>query len=81
MKALTYAAVVLACAGISLLGCSDKLSSPVAPTDQAINQPGSLEKNIIREFSGTMIPIEVTDPGTTKVVDGKTVIRVCTTKS
>jgi hypothetical protein len=44
MKALTHAVVLLACVGISLLGCSDKLQSPVTPTDQSAQGAASLQK-------------------------------------
>jgi len=54
-----------------LMGCSDKINSPVAPIDQ---DQVSLEKKTLREFSGSMDPIEVTDPGTTKEVNGKIMI-------
>ena len=80
MRTIFYAVAFLAMVLLALVGCSDRSVSPVSPTDQSINQPGSLEKNIIREFSGTAYPIEVTDPGTTKEVDGKTIIKGMRTK-
>ena len=79
MKTLTYATIFLACVGLSLLGCSDKSQSPVAPTDQSASQPGSLGKCFIRVFTNTMAanlsdPNVVIDPGTTVYSDGKMIV-------
>jgi hypothetical protein len=57
---------------LSLVGCSDKQNSPVAPIDQ---DQVSLAKHVYREFTGSMDPIEVTDPGTVKEVNGKIIVR------
>ena len=57
---------------LSLVGCSDKQNSPVAPMDQ---DQVTLEKKIHRAFTGTMDIIEVQDPGTTKEVNGKIIVR------
>jgi hypothetical protein len=62
--------VLLAFVGLSLVGCSDKQQSPVSPTNQ-----GSLDKDIIREFTGTDVPLEITDPGTITVHNGITMLR------
>lgn len=70
MKTLTYAAVVLACAGLSLLGCADKLQSPVTPTDQAARGPASLEKCIITNFTFTHSPFGFTGEGDYNLVPG-----------
>jgi hypothetical protein len=75
MKALTYAVVLLACAGLSLVGCTDQAQSPVAPTDNVVQAPASLQKDFIRPFLGREGP-NLTDPGLilypTRTADGKT---------
>jgi hypothetical protein len=45
MKTLNCTAILLAFAGLLLAGCSDKEQSPLTPTDQAVQQPGSLQKS------------------------------------
>jgi hypothetical protein len=46
MRTLTCAVVVLACVGLTLLGCTDKSQSVVAPTDQVglVQDQGTLAK-------------------------------------
>jgi hypothetical protein len=75
MKVIKFLLAALAFTGLLMTGCSDKQNSPIGPTDQSLDQSGYLEKKVVREFSGTMDPIEVTDPGTTKEVNGKIIIR------
>ncbi|MGB8316621.1 MAG: hypothetical protein WCE54_00755 [Ignavibacteriaceae bacterium] len=75
MKTLKFLAALLGFVILLFAGCSDKSQSPVAPVDQSINQPGLLEKKIFREFTATGDPIEITDPGITKEVHGKTILR------
>jgi len=75
MKTFFYITAFLAMVILSLIGCSDKQNSPVGPIDQSLDQPFSLEKKVVREFSGSMDPTEVIDPGTIKEVHGKTIIR------
>ncbi len=75
MKSIKCVLALFAFGGLLLIGCSDKSQSPIAPDDQTINQPGSLEKKIVREFSGPGDPQEITNPGTTKVIKGKTILR------
>jgi hypothetical protein len=55
---------------LSLVGCSDKSNSPVAPADES-----SLGKVTIREFTGTDYPTGLIDPGTTTVHKEKMKIR------
>ena len=76
MKTLKCAVVLLAFAGLLIIGCSDKSQLPVSPADQAINQPVSLEKNFTRDFTGTMT-LTGADPsaGFTKEPDGKIMMR------
>ena len=76
MKALKCFAVLFSFVGLTLVGCSDQLQSPVSPTDQSISGLGSLEKSIIREFTAIMVPTGG-DPnaGFTKYPDGKIMLR------
>jgi len=75
MKTL-YAIILLAFIGLLYIGCSDELQSPVSYSDQTIQAPGSLHKDIIREFTSTEGP-NLLDPGLIvpdpKIVDGKTI--------
>jgi hypothetical protein len=75
MKTLKFLAALLGFVILLFAGCSDKSQSPVSPVDQSINQPGSIEKKTIREFFGTGDPLEITNPGITKEVKGKTIFR------
>ncbi len=75
MKALTFAVALLVFVGLGLLGCTDEALSPVASTDQAIRGPGSIAKSVARDFTFTMIPTGITDPGIFKLPDGKVLIR------
>ena len=70
MKTLKCIIVLFAFVGLWLAGCSDNSQSPVAPTDQS-----SLDKVIIRDFTGTDYPTGLIDPGTTTVHNGITMIR------
>ena len=79
MKTLTCATILLACVGLTLVGCSDKSQSPVAPTVQSASQPASPGKCFIRVFTHTMgpnlaDPNVVIDPGTTEYRDGKMIV-------
>jgi hypothetical protein len=75
MKALICAVVLLVFAGLLLTGCSKLSQTPVSPMDQSLNQAGPLEKSVIKEFTGTITPIEVLGPGITKYPDGKMAMR------
>jgi hypothetical protein len=75
MKEIKILLAALVFTGLLITGCSDKQNSPVGPTDQFINQPGTVEKKIVREFSGPGDPLEITNPGITKVIKGKTILR------
>jgi hypothetical protein len=65
---------LLVFAGLLLIGC-DKFQEPVSPTEQSQNQPGPLKKNMERQFTGTVTPIESLEPGITKYPDGKMTMR------
>ena len=56
--------------GLLLVSCSDEQQSPVSPTDQS-----SLDKVIIRDFTGTDYPTGLIDPGTTTEHNGIMKIR------
>jgi len=75
MRTLFYAAALLAMVLLALVGCSDNSISPVNPSEQSVSEQISLEKHIYREFSATGDPVEITNPGTTKEVHGKTILR------
>ena len=76
MKTLKCVLVLFAFVGLLLLGCSDQLQSPVSPTDQSVQAPGSLEKSFPpREFTSDEIPTDVIDPGIFKYPDGKIMLR------
>src|SRR3990170_1686620 len=76
MKTLKCVLVLFAFVGLLLLGCSDQLQSPVSPTDQSVQAPGSLEKSFPpREFTSDEIPTGVIDPGIFKYPDGKIMLR------
>ena len=82
MKTLKCVLVLFAFVGLTLVGCSDESQSPVAPTDQSIQSPTSLQKNIIRPFTGKegpdvvgfLPPLTLIDPGSSKIVDGNKMI-------
>jgi hypothetical protein len=75
MKMLKCVAVLLAFGGLMLVGCSDELQSPVAPTNQSIQSQTSLQKDIIRLFTGYEHPTSVISPGNVYVVDGKQIAK------
>ena len=56
MKAPKCVAILLACVGFSLIGCSEQSQAPVAPSDQAAQGTASLEKRIIRDFTAAEAP-------------------------
>jgi hypothetical protein len=76
MKTFKSLIVLLAFAGLLLVGCSEQSQSPVSSADQSISVPGILEKNVNIEFEGIMNPTGV-DPnaGFTKYPDGKIIVR------
>jgi hypothetical protein len=75
MKALAYAVVLLACVGLSLVGCTDQAQSPVAPTDQLSQAPASLQKSFFTEFTATSDPTGQIGEFITKLPDGKVMMR------
>jgi len=75
MKALTCAVGLLVFVGLGFIGCTDEAQSPVSSTGQTIQGPGSLAKNVAREFTFVAGPTGVTDPGITKMPDGKVMLR------
>lgn len=70
MKALKCVIVLFALVGLTLVGCSDELQSPVSSTDQA-----SLQKNFTREFTANSFPTGIINPGIFKYPDGKILFR------
>lgn len=70
MRTFTYAVVLLAFAGISLLGCADESQAPVAATDQAARESGSLAKCTITNFNFTHSLTGATGEGSVKLVPG-----------
>jgi hypothetical protein len=82
MKTLKCVLVLFAFVGLMLVGCSDESQSPVGPSDQSIQSSASLQKNIIRSFTGKEgpdvlgfpPPSTLIDPGSLKIVDGNKMI-------
>ena len=70
MRTLAFAVVLLAFVGFSLLGCDDASQPPVAPTDQAVQEPASLEKCTTTNFTFTHSPTGLTGDGTVVLVPG-----------
>jgi hypothetical protein len=70
MKTFKCVFVLIAFAGLSLVGCSDEPQSPVTPIDQ-----GSLEKVIIANFTLTNAPTGLTGEGEVKLVGGNWIIK------
>src|SRR3990167_7115486 len=68
MKTLKCVLVLFSFWGLMLVGCSDESQSPVFPTDQS---SASLQKNIIRPFTGHEHPTSVVSPGTVHIANGK----------
>jgi hypothetical protein len=60
MKTFTYTIMLLAFVGLSLFGCADKSSSPVAPTDNSAQAPDSPKKYRNVDFTISTYPIWVT---------------------
>jgi hypothetical protein len=56
--------------GIALIGCVDKTSSPIAPTDQQMQGQGVLEKRVITNFTFSHNPIAPPFGGTVRLVPG-----------
>jgi hypothetical protein len=75
MKALKYLAVLFAFLGFLMVGCSDKTQSPVAPSDQSVQEQSSLEKCIITHFTETHYPVAILDPGSVRLVNGKWIMK------
>ena len=75
MKKIKYAAILFSFVGLLLAGCSDKSQSPVAPTDQTLQTPASLQKNFSREFTLEAIPTGLENPGIFKYPDGKIMLK------
>jgi hypothetical protein len=71
MKLLKYSAVLFSFVLLLLVGCSDKTQSPVAPSEQSLNQPISLEKNFTRDFTAIGIPTGIYNEPIYKYPDGK----------
>ena len=75
MKALKCASILLAFMALLLAGCSNEGESPVTPTDQSIQAPAALQKNIIRRFTSEEGP-NLANPGLIldppRIADGKT---------
>ena len=76
MKTAFVALLLVAAVAFMVMGCSDDSTQPVSPTDQSIQAPGPLQKNIIREFLGeegpdpdgpglVLSPMRIVDDGMT----------------
>ena len=70
MKALKCVLVLFAFVGVMFIGCSDESQSPVSHNDLV-----SLQKNIIRPFTGYEYGVSVVYLGDAHSADGKQVIR------
>lgn len=70
MKTLAYAVVLLAFVGFSLPGCADNSQAPVAPWGQATQEPSSLEKCTIANFTFTHSLTGATGEGSVILVPG-----------
>lgn len=68
MKALKCFLVLFSFLGLMLIGCSDESQSPISPTDQS---SASLQKNIIRPFTGHEYPTSVVSPGNVHMAGSK----------
>jgi hypothetical protein len=75
MKALKIFAVLFSFILLLLIGCSDQSQSPISPTDQSIQAPASLQKNIIRPFTGYECGVTLVSPGDVHFADGKQITR------
>lgn len=69
--------VLLAFCGLTLISCSDKSQSVVAPIDQTspVNEQSSLGKAILTNFTGTDLPVQLIAPGEMKLADGKLIMK------
>jgi len=75
MKTLSLALLLSAALTFVLVSCSDNSTLPVSPADPSISVPGHLAKNVARDFTFVMVPTGLTDPGITKLPDGKVMLR------
>lgn len=76
MKKLKILVVLLAFVGLTLVGCSDKSQSPVAPADQSVQEQGTLEKCTITQVTITShYPVGILDPGVVKLVGRKWIMK------
>jgi hypothetical protein len=77
MRTLTFAVVLFACVGLTLLGCTDKSQSVVAPTDQAApgKEQSAMAKAILTSFTGTDTPVQPINPGELKLADGNLIMK------
>ncbi len=70
MTATKFFIALLVLVGLTLVSCSDKQQSTVAPTDQ-----GSLEKVTITNFTFGHVPIGLTGEGDVKLVGGNWILK------
>ena len=75
MKALSFALLLMASVAFVLVGCSDNAMQPVSPTDQITQAPASLQKNIVRPFTGKEYPTALLSVGETFMADGKQIVK------
>lgn len=69
--------VLMLCAGLAfvVMGCSDNPTQPASPAGNSVGAPNHLAKTIARDFTFGMVPTGLTDPGITKLPDGKVMLR------
>ena len=75
MKTFWCAVALFALVGLTLPGCGDQSSTPVAPDGQDAQATAPMAKVTARDFTGEMRPTTFVDPGFTKYPDGKVIIR------
>jgi hypothetical protein len=78
MKTFIYVFGILIMLVLSMVGCSDKSQSPVAPADQSVQEQGTLEKCTVTPFTVNLhypLPPYVLDPGVQKIVGKKWIIK------
>jgi hypothetical protein len=58
-----------------VVSCSDNPTQPVSPVGTSMSAPSRLAKTVATDFSFVMLPTGLTDPGITKLPDGKVMLR------
>jgi len=71
----TISLLLGAALALAVSGCSDKSAGPISPGTTTVSAPGHLVKVVTRDFSFVMGPTGLTDPGISKLPDGKLMVR------